>query len=180
MTLKDAALGLLALAVAVLLMERCVPQPAPVGAHLEAPPAPQVAKVERVAVPVAPVQALAPAAKRKLKLPAPVQADPGKHVVAATRTPADERAHTVTTVLDAATGEVATYQRAEPLPWLAPQSRTEVGAAYGLRGMDPALRVEARHELLQIKRLHLGATASADVMAGEVDTFVGVGVWARW
>lgn len=180
MTLKDAALGLLALAVAVLLMERCVPQPAPVGQHVEAAPAPQVAKVPTVAVPTAPVKVYAPAAKARLKLPEEVKRDPGRHVVAATRTPADERPHTVTTVLDADTGEVTTYARAEPLPWIAAQPKTELGAFVGYRFAEPALRIEARQELLQVKALHLGAIASAEATASDVDGFVGLGVWGRW
>lgn len=154
--------------------------PAPAGVHVEAAPAPQVAKVPTVAVPVEQVQAYAPAAKNKLKLPARIQQDDNAHVVAASRTPADERPHTVTTVLDSETGKFTTFDRAEPLPWVAAQPKTEVGAFVGYRFGEPALRIEARHELLQIKAFHVGALASADATASEVDGFVGVGVWARW
>lgn len=153
---------------------------APVGVHVEAEPAREVARVPRVTVPVKAVQAYAPAAKKKLKLPPRIQQDERKHVVAASRTPADERPHTVTTVLDSGTGEVTTYDRAEPLPWMAVNTKSEAGAFYGYRNGEPALRVEARQELLQVKALHVGAIASADATANGVDGFVGVGVWARW
>lgn len=153
---------------------------APVGAHVEAAPAPQVQKVPMVAVPVEAVQAYDPVAKKKLKLPARIQQAANQHVVAATRTPADERPHTVTTVLDTSTGVFTTFDRAEPLPWISALPKTEVGAFVGYRFGEPALRLEARHELLQMKSLHVGAIASADATASDVDGFVGVGVWARW
>lgn len=152
----------------------------PVGVHVEATPAREVAYVPRVAVPVRHVQAYAPEAKKKLKLPPAVQYNPDKHVVASTRTPADERPHTVTTVLDATTGDFTTYDRAEPLPWVAVNTKSEAGAFYGYRNGEPALRFQARQELLQVKALHVGAIASADATASAVDGFVGVGVWARW
>lgn len=155
-------------------------EPAPVGIHVEAAPAPQVAKVPMVAVPAKEVQAYAPAAKKKLKLPARIQQDEKQHVVASTRTPADERPHTVTTVLDARSGEFHTYDRADTQPWLAANTRSQVGVLYGYKNGEPAIRIEGQQELLQIKAVHLGAVASADATAGNLDTFIGVGVWARW
>lgn len=152
----------------------------PVGVHVEATPAREVSRVPRVAVQVKEVQAYAPAAKKKLKLPQEVQGNPDRHVVAATRTQADERPHTVITVLDAKTGTFTTYDPADPLPWVAVNATSEAGVFYGYRNGAPALRVEARQELLQVKSLHLGAIASADASAGNVDGFVGIGVWARW
>lgn len=157
------------------------PSPAPVGVHIEAKPAPEVAKIERVPVAIAkPVQVYRPAAKQKLKLPESVQRDEAAHVVASTKTAPDERQHTVTTLIDADTGETTTFDRVDPLPWIAPNTKTDIGAFLGYKGREPAIRLEARQELLQIKAVHLGATASADLTPGEVDTFVGVGLWARW
>lgn len=157
------------------------PEPAPTNVHLPAKPAPQVSRETTVPVVVdKPVQVYKPEVKRKLKLPAAVQADPAQHVVAATRTVPDERPHTITTVLDTSTGEFTTLDRAEPLPWLAVSTKTEVGAFYGVKNGEPAFRVQAQQELLRIKALHVGAVASADMVRGDVDTYVGVGVWARW
>lgn len=157
------------------------PEPAPTGVHMPAKPAPQVAHETTVPVEVkVPVQTYKPEVKRKLKLPDAVQANPAQHVVASSRTAPDERPHTITTVLDTSTGEFTTLDRAEPLPWIAVSTKTEVGAFYGVKNGQPAFRVQAQQELLRVKALHLGAIASADMQAGEVDTFVGVGVWARW
>jgi hypothetical protein len=170
----------LVIALVTILYVQFFQEPAPVGIHVEAAPAPQVAKVPKVAVPVTEVQAYAPPAKKKLKLPALIQQADNQHVVASTRTAPDERPHTVTTVLDTSTGSFTTFDRAEPLPWIAAQPKTELGAFVGYRGGEPALRIEARQELLQVKALHVGAIASADAAASGVDGFVGVGVWARW
>jgi hypothetical protein len=180
MTPKDYAILFLAAAVVVLAYFHFKPAPIPTGVQIEAKPAKEVARVPTVPVPVKQVQAYPPAAKKKLDLPKTVQQDAGQHVVASTRTPADERPHTVTTVLDARSGEFHTYDRADPQPWLAVNTRSQVGVLYGYRNGEPAIRIEGHQELLQVKAVHLGAVASADATAGQLDTFVGVGVWARW
>jgi len=154
-------------------------QPMPAGVHVDATPAPEVGKVGKDRIDCVPVVVYKPAAKDTLKLP-PSASEPEKRVVAATRTPADERPHTVTTLLDTSTGKFTSYDRAEPLPWLAPNTKTDVGAFFGYRNGEQAVRIEARQEVLQIKALHLGAVASADIGAGDTDTFVGIGAWARW
>lgn len=180
MTLRDYALVIVAVAAAGVLGFSLRPQPAPTGIYVEAPPAPPVAKIEREPVKVDAVQAYKPAAKKKLKLPAAVQTDPAQRVVAATRTPDDERAHTVTTVLDTATGEFTSYDRAEPEPWLAVDTKSEVGVFYGYKDGQPAIRVDGRQTLLQVKQLRIGAVATADATPGKIDTFIGVGAWMRW
>lgn len=158
-----------------------LPEPAPTAAHLEARPAPEVAREPREPVPVtAPLQVYKPAAKKKLKLPTEIQQAPQKRVAASTLTANDERAHTVTTVLDTSTGIFTSYDRAEPRPWLAPATRTEVGVFYGLRDGGRVIRIQGQQELLQVKALRLGAIASVDVGSGGVDSFIGVGAWARW
>lgn len=157
------------------------PEPAPTNVIMPAKPAPQVAN--ETTVPVVAKTSLKvyrPEVKRKLKLPDAVQNNPEQYVVASSRTAPDERPHTITTVLDTSTGEFATLDRAEPLPWIAVSTKTEVGAFYGIKNGQPAFRVQAQQELLRVKAVHLGAVASADMVGGEVDTFVGVGVWAKW
>jgi hypothetical protein len=157
------------------------PEPAPTGVHIEARPAPEVAKVDTVPLPLdKPLKVYKPAAKKKLALPESVQADPDKHVVASTKTADDGRTHTVTTVIDAGTGETTTYDRADPLPWVAVKTTSQVGAFYGLKNGYTAFRIEGQQEVLQIKAVHLGAVASVDIYNGQTDTFAGVGAWVRW
>ncbi len=83
----------------------------------------------------------------------------------------------MTTVLDASTGKFETYDRAEPLPWLAVSTKSQVGMYYGLKRGEHVIRLEGQQELLQIKAVRVGAVATLD---SDGETFVGVGAWARW
>lgn len=171
------AITTLGLALIAALYFHFKPAPSPPGVHMPATPAPEVKREETVPIDVTSVNVYKPAVKKKLKLPPAVQADPKQHVVAATRTPNDEREHTVTTTLDTTTGKFTTYDRAEPLPWMAVATKTQVGLYYGLRGSDTILRLQAQQELLQIKAVRLGATATLD---SDGQSFIGLGAWARW
>jgi len=152
--------------------------PAPPGIRLPATPAPELKREKTIPVQVAePIQVYKPAVKAKLKLPPAVQADSKQHVVASTKTANDERQHTVTTTLDTSTGQFETYDRAEPLPWVAVSTKSQVGLFYGLRGRDQIIRLQGQQELLQIKAVRVGAIATLD---SDGETFVGVGAWARW
>lgn len=157
------------------------PTPAPVGTHVEAAPAPAIARVKTEKVEVAaPITVYKPEAKKKLNLPKPIQQDPGQQVVASTKVGGDDRPHTVTTLLDTRTGEFTTLDRADPLPWVSVKSRTELGAFYGIKDGRDTVRIQARHDFLQVKALNVSAQASADFAGGDVDSFVGVGVSIRW
>jgi hypothetical protein len=156
------------------------PQPVPPGVHVEARPSKFVEDVDKTPVVIERIVVYKPEAKEELKLPETVKADDKKHVVAATTTPNDERQHTVTTIVDSATGKFTTYDRVEPLPWIGVTTKSEVGAYLGLKDGQPAVRVEGRQEVLQIKSVRIGAIASADVTQSGVDSFVGIGAWARW
>ena len=154
------------------------PAPMPPGVHVESTPAPEVANVPTERVEIAPpIQVYKPAAKKKLKLPEPVQQDAAQHVIASSKTANDERQHTITTVIDANTGNATTYDRVDPLPWIAVNTKSEVGLYYGYRGGEQVVRLQGKQELLQVKALHLGAIATAD---SDGETFVGAGLWARW
>lgn len=157
---------------------RYKPFDAPPGVHMDARPAAAVARAETQPLILDfPLRVYAPAVKKKLDLPAAVQQDAARHVVASTLTAADERRHTVTTVLDAETGEFGSYDRAEPLPWIAVNTRSQVGVFYGIKGGAPVLRLQGQQEFLQVKAAHLGAVGTLD---SDGAYFVGVGAWARW
>lgn len=154
---------------------------APVGVAVEARSASEVRKEETVAVAIVkPVRAYRPAVKRSLNLPEAVAGDKNQHVIASSQTAADERPHTVSTVINQQTGEVQTFDRADPLPWLAVNTKSELGVFVGMKSGEQAIRIEGRQELLQVKALHFGAIASTDIMRGGTDAFIGAGLWARW
>lgn len=159
-------------------------QAQPVSAPVVAKPAPAVAKVPTVEItPAAPVKVYAPAAKAKLKLPAEVQADQNKYVLTASHVAPDSRPHTVTTVIDQQTGDATTYDTAEPLPWLAVDLHGEAGLLYGVKNGYPAVRFEARQNLLDVKAIKIGIEATADQPTTgplRADYFVGVGAKYTW
>lgn len=153
----------------------------PAGVTVEATPAAEIRKetpTEIIKPPV--IKAYKAAVKRSLKLPASITEDQDQHVIASSKTANDERPHTITTVINQHTGEVQTFDRADPLPWMAVNTRSEVGIYYGIKHGEQAIRIEGRQEVLQVKAVHLGAVASADLMRGNTDVFMGLGVWARW
>ncbi|MHB1097951.1 MAG: hypothetical protein ACYCZR_00220 [Burkholderiales bacterium] len=156
------------------------PQPMPPGVHVEAPPSKFVRDVEKAPVVVERIIVYKPEAKEELKLPETIKADDKKHVVASVTTPNDERQHTITTIVDSQTGEFTTYDRVEPLPWIGVTTKSEVGAYLGLKNGQPAVRIAGRQEVLQIKSVRIGAVASVDITQSGVDSFVGIGAWARW
>ncbi len=118
--------------------------------------------------------------KRKLTLPQAVVDNDKESVLTSSKIPSGERAHTVTTVINTDTGASETYVRTDPLPWVAYESRGEVGMYYGYKGAQQAIRLQARQDFIQVKALHIGVIGSVDVSAGKPDFFAGVGVSYRW
>ncbi len=114
--------------------------------------------------------------KQELGLPADVQANAQRQVVAATKVPASDRAHTVSAVADLGTGRVDLFVRPEPPPWLALERKTAFGLVYGINeDGETLLRGTAQLELLQLRHAHLGAAVHVDttgrVLAGVAVTF---------
>ena len=142
-----------------------------------APPAPQVRGMAKVDIRPSRVKALPPKAKAALKLPETAASNPSIYALGAARIEPDFRPVTVTTTLDADTGEVQVYSKREPLPWIAIPHRGEAGIAYGIKDGQPAARLTVQQALLDIKALRLSATATLDQ---DGDTFAGVGLSYRW
>lgn len=153
----------------------------PAAAAVPAPVAPALADAEpQWIVPPRPVRVYAPAAKKALALPAPVQADSAKHVLQAARLAADDSPREVTAVLDEQSGETELLVRELPRPWLDLTPRGEVGVFAGIRnGHEPVVRLTARQQVLQVKAVRIGVVGSLDVpmSGGDIDSYVGVGAW---
>lgn len=160
---------------------------APVNVSVPATAAPEIKATPTKPVAIkAPLRVYAggPGLKAKLRLPQPVIDDTARQVIAASQVRADDHPQTVTTVINTDTGASETFVKRDPLPWLAWDTRGEVGMYLGLKNGGAAVRIEARQGLVQVKALHVGVTASLDQSlggaAGGMDSFVGVGVWTRW
>lgn len=153
-------------------------KPAPVGSTVLAKPAAELrgAKHQDITPPKVPVYA--PPVKKKLDLPPAVQDDPNKYVLDSVKLPNDTHPHTVTTVIDATTGEVQTFDRRDPLPWFKPEQTGEVRIDYGIKnGMVNVARLTFREDLLQVKSLHAGIHATLDT---DGQYFIGGGVGWQW
>lgn len=156
------------------------PEPAQTSVHEIAKPAPEVAKVATEFIDFAPIKVYKPESKKRLNLPKSLQDDTHAHVIASTKTANDERQHTITTLIDVQTGEPTTYDRVDPLPWIAVNTKSQVGAFYGIKNGQQTIRIQGEQELLQVKALHVGVIVSADLQAGNIESFAGVGAWARF
>lgn len=152
--------------------------PPPVGSVVPATQAPELKRAPKQDIAPAKVSVYTPPAKKKLNLPTDIQDDPNKYVLGSAKLPSDTRPHTITTVIDSTTGEVQTFDRRDPLPWLAAEQTGEVRVDYGLKGGTARVwRVTLREDLLQVKALHAGINASVDTDAA---WFAGVGIGYRW
>jgi CMP-2-keto-3-deoxyoctulosonic acid synthetase len=109
--------------------------------------------------------------------------NPDAHVIAATQVKADLHPQTVVTVIDSATGESVTIIKRDPYPWIAATQAGEVRLDYGYRADQFSqagkmlARLTLREDLLQLKALHIGATATMD---SDGQMFAGVGLGYRW
>jgi hypothetical protein len=157
------------------------PVQAPTNVFVPATESPELKSILSETIPLdTGIKVFKPEAKKKLKLPSHIVEDKKQSVIASSKTANDERQHTVTTVIDTTTGKSTTYDRVEPLPIFAINTKSMVGMYYGIKNGQQAIRVEAHQEVFQIKAVHVGAVASADFMPIGTDTFIGVGAWARW
>lgn len=173
-------------AIAYQLATRYIPAPVPPNnVSVPARIAPEIKRETTVATPIkaGTVQTYKPAMKAKLKLPDSVIRNDAQAVIAASQVKPNDHPQTVTTVIDAETGETETYVKEDPLPWLDWDTRGEAGLYLGLKNGETAARLEVRQGVLAIKSAHLGVIASADQpLTGPLraDYFVGAGVWMRW
>lgn len=133
-------------------------------------------RLEPIHPPVVMVQP--PAAKKKLKLPAEISKDPAKHVVESVKLKSDTHPQEVIVMMDESTGQVDTYTRRSPLPLIQAEKTGELRLDYGLKdGPNRVARLSINQNLVAIKALHLGASASLDSEGG---WFVGGSIAYRW
>lgn len=137
-----------------------------------ATPEPVLASIptEQVAAPKT-VKVYAKKAKTKLNLPVAVVADDRRQVVTSSRVAPDRNPHTVTTVMNLDTGEFATFERKEPLPWMAKANETALAIGAVLKDSGATWRLKARRDLFQAKALYGYAEAQFD---GDRDASAGV------
>ena len=162
------------------------PEPVPVNIAVPAKPAPEVAGTPKVEAPVAfkAVKAYPNSVKSKLGMPAHVQADDNKVVVEASKLPADNRAQTVTAVIDIQTGEAEIFVRRDPPPLIAFNYTGDAGIYLGSKNGVPTLRLAARQSFLTVKEIHFGVNGTVDQplwnQSIPAAVFLGGGIWGGW
>ena len=176
--LKHYGILLIGLVVLALAWNYFRSKPAPVGTTIVATPAAELKNQPKQDIAPPKVSVYTAPAKKKLNLPADVQDDPNKYVLGSAKLPADTHPHTITTVIDAKTGEVQTYDRRDPLPWLAAEQTGEIRIDYGYKsGLVKVGRLSLREDLLQVKALHAGVNVAVDTDGA---WFAGAGIGYRW
>lgn len=154
------------------------PEPAPVDSWRPVEPDNRLSDVPKVGIKPPKVPVYSAPAKDKLKLPPEIKDDPHTWVLGSARLPKDTHPATVTTVINDQTGEVQTFTRREPLPWLAVEQTGELRLDYGIKnGFERVGRITLREDLLQSKAMHLGVHATLDTDGA---WFAGAGVGWKW
>jgi len=114
-------------------------------------------------------------AKKKLNLPVAIVADARQQVVTSTWVEPHRNPHTVTTVMNLDTGEFATFERKEPLPWMAKANETALAIGAVMKDSGATWRLKARRDLFQAKALYGYAEAQLDG-----DREASAGVFLEW
>ena len=161
---------------------------APVGVSMPAIVAPEVKGLPAVGIEVkAPLKVYAGSVKtkKKLKLPDVIVQDESKSVIASSKVEADDHDHTITTVINTATGESETLDRRDPLPLIAFTTRGDVMIAGGLNTSgDQVGMVQARQGLLRIKDVTLGLVGQVshvnNGVGGHSDAAGMAAIWYGW
>jgi len=170
------------LSLALTLKSCSLPQPVPTPAMVtEALPVPVLKKEAKIETAIASgtVKTYKPSIKASLPLPAEVIVNPDKQVTSSNIVQPKETRQIVSQVIDTGTGETTTYVSDGGTPWFAFENRGSVSLDYGFKRQEttPTARFNYRHDLVQIKQIHLGVSASA---YSDGDYFVGIGGAYRW
>lgn len=99
--------------------------------------------------------------KKKLDLPADVVQNDAQHILASSKVDGD-RPHTITTIINTDTGESQTFDRLDPLPWLASDRHGRLGMYVLVKNGTPTVSLQAQRGLFSIKAVHVGLVAGLD------------------
>ena len=146
---------------------------------LPSSPSKDLAKVDKETLNCIPVIVYKDKSKDKLGLPTAVVSAPEQRVLGATQVNPNERPTTVSAVLNTVSGETTFYQRLDPLPWFALETRRELGIAYGFKddAGGAVARIFGKIDLVQIKMIRAGLLGNVD---SDGDWYAGAGVSLRW
>lgn len=99
-------------------------------------------------------------------------------VLTATKIAHTTAPQTITAALDQ-DGTTRLYISKDPLPWLGRARKHDLSVIYGRMDQETVTRLQYRLDLIQVKRLNIGLSASAN-MTGESRALVGVSLSYSW
>jgi hypothetical protein len=153
------------------------PHAKPVGVSVALPSAKEVVGVATVKETVKVVYVYPKSVKPKLNLPESVVKDDLAKVTATAKLKTADRDYTLTSVINSETGNSLIYARLDPLPILALSHVGEASISYGIKGSDTVGRLSVSQNILQVKSIRFGVTATLDT---DGDYFAGLSANYRW
>jgi hypothetical protein len=135
--------------------------------------------VQRPARPAIKAIPKTPEVRAKLKLPPALFDGPETFIMATGSLQSeDDRAYTLSSLLDRRTGETSVHAVAEPLPMFSlAMDHGAAGVYYGIKDGQPVFRGALSQEVFRIQRARAGGTLQLD---SDGAWFAGVGVEVRW
>lgn len=156
------------------------PEPPPPGTAQELPPS-KIEKqieyrdrvIEKITIRYLPAQA-----KVEAGLPTAAATNDAELAIASKTLKAEDRDYILTATLNEETGVGLIYATPQPLPWFRPESDLHITLAGGYAGdklgtPEPVITGALQWDVVQVKRMHVGATGIADTSGR---WFAGVGV----
>jgi hypothetical protein len=110
-------------------------------------------------VPCDKIQALPSKKKKELGLPPAVVKEETERLIAVAAVPMSDGPQLAGALINTKTGLGSIYFEPQPRPWVAFNRRWAVGYAYTYGDGDTESKIYGRWELLQVKRIHVGAVA---------------------
>lgn len=93
---------------------------------------------------------------------------------------ATQRPQTVTAAISE-DGTTHLYVRSDPLPWFSRATKQQLSLTYGVMDRLRVKRLEYRYDMLHVKQLDMGLTASANILSpGSSRSLIGVSLSYSW
>lgn len=131
-----------------------------IGVSVPPVPAKEVKGEEKIKTDIKVIYVYPDKVKKALNLPANVQEDSSKHVIAAGKIQTSDRPYTFSATVDTQTGQGEVFVRPDALPWIGLGKQGALGVAYGFKNEQPMGWVYGKYDLIRVKALHIGTSAT--------------------
>ena len=128
---------------------------------------------QKTTVETLPVKTYPQAVNKKLGVPVT------QKVLTAIKIPTRTAPQTVTATIDGE-GTTTLYTRIDPLPWFGKAKKHDLSLIYGQMDHETVTRLQYRLDLIHVKRVNIGISASANVAGSDSRSLVGVSLSYAW